>query len=859
MKLNNLTTKMAEAIQTAEQIAINSKNAQCDEDHLLLACGKQEGGMVPLLLGRLQLDCNRLIEHFSQKIAKKPQTLDSAGEKPNPSQSLIELIKEAERIRVNDQDSYLSVEHVLIACLRKNSREWAELSLTEENCRKAIKELRGGRNVDQVDPEANLDALNKYAHCLNDLATKGKLDAVIGRDEEIRRIMQVLSRRNKNNPILIGEPGVGKTAIIEGLAGKIVLGEVPDSLRDRQVYTVDLGAMVAGTKYRGEFEDRFKSLLNEVRLAEGKIIIFIDEVHTLVGAGGEEGSLDASNMIKPALARGELHCIGATTLNEYQKYIEKDAAFERRFQPIYVKEPTPDEATLILRGIKNRYELHHGIRITDKAILAAVKLSHRYIRDRYLPDKAIDLLDEACSKVRIELDSLPDELDQIAKQIQALKIQCEALKMEQSEDSQKKIKEINFKIKNLDDDFLVKNDIWEKEKSEVEKLKSIREQIEQLAQEEKQYERLGDLNKVAEIRYGKLRSLEEQKVKMEESIRQKKQYYLREEITEDDIAVIVSRAIGVPVSKMMQNEKTKVLQLKDFLKKRVIAQEPALIAISSAIQRSRSGLSDPKKPVGTFLFLGPTGVGKTETAKALAEFLFDDEDVIIRVDMTEYMEKHSVARLIGSPPGYVGYEEGGQLTEAVRRRPYSLILFDEVEKAHPDVYHLFLQILDEGSLKDSKGRTVDFRNTIIIMTSNLGSELQDQINLSQAQKEQKILEATRRFFRPELLNRLDEIIIFQSLDKEALYEIIHLQLLKLFQRAQEQGIEIHLAEKQKRKFYDYILSQAYDPKYGARPINRFIQGHVATELSKAILSRSANGTTAQHFEISTDKNGLKIG
>ena len=694
MQLEKFTVKAAEALNEAQVYAREQGHPELSPEHLLYESFRQKEGIAEVLLEHLKIDSKQVCGVFEKALGKLPRQLEHKQE-IQPSRELLSFLQKTNALIQKRADEYIAVEHFILAYLGEGSKEAIKelqaLGLASAPFEKAIEELRGGQAITSENPEAALQALKKYARNLNDLARKSKLDPVIGRDEEIRRIMQVLSRRSKNNPILIGEPGVGKTAIVEGLAGKVVAGEVPDGLREKELYTLDLGAMIAGSKYRGEFEDRFKALLNEVQRSDGQVILFIDELHTLVGAGASEGSLDASNMIKPALARGELRCIGATTLKEYQKYIEKDAALERRFQPIYVKEPSVEESIFILRGLKDRYELHHGIRITDGAIVSASKLSHRYIRDRFLPDKAVDLIDEACSKVRIELDSLPEEIDKISKRIQSLKIEREALRMEKDPASKERLEDLERELADLGEEFSRKKGIWEIERQDVEKVKKVREEIDQLRSEEKRLEREGDLNRVAEIRYGKLVELEAQMKSLEKLIAKRERQYLKEEITSEDIANIVARWTGIPVTRMMQGEKDRLIQMFDELKKRVVGQDAALEAVTGAIQRSRSGLADPQRPMGVFLFLGPTGVGKTETSKALSAFLFDDEQAMVRIDMSEYMEKHAVARLIGAPPGYVGYEEGGQLTEAVRRRPYQVILFDEVEKAHPDIFNVFLQ------------------------------------------------------------------------------------------------------------------------------------------------------------------------
>ncbi len=856
MDSDKLTIKATEALNQAHSNAVANGHPELQPEHLLYEVFKQKDGIGPVLLESLNIKSQSILEIIEKAIERNPHIVDSKSE-VRPSKEFISLLQKTENLMAKRSDEYISTEHFILAYLQNTTestiKELNQLGLTLEKVENAIKNLRADQKITSENPEATMQSLKKYARNLNDLARKSKLDPVIGRDEEIRRIMQVLSRRSKNNPILIGEPGVGKTAIVEGLAGKVVAGEVPDTLKNKEIYTLDLGAMIAGAKFRGEFEDRFKAVLNEVQKSDGGIILFIDELHTLVGAGASEGSLDASNMIKPALARGELRCIGATTLKEYQKYIEKDAALERRFQPVFVSEPSVDESILILRGLKDRYELHHGIRITDSALVAAAKLSQRYITDRFLPDKAVDLIDEACSKVRIELDSLPEELDRVSKKIQSLKIEREALKMEKDPASKDHLNQLERSLAELEEEFTRKKAIWEIERKDVEQVKKIREQIDQLRSEEKKFERAGDLNRVAEIRYGKLVDLEKQMKILEEHISKKEKQYLKEEITAEDIGNIVSRWTGIPVSRMLKGEKERLMNMYEELGKRVMGQDKALEVITGAIQRARSGLSDPKRPMGVFLFMGPTGVGKTETSKALSSFLFDDEQAMVRIDMSEYMEKHSVARLLGAPPGYVGYEEGGQLTEAVRRRPYQVILFDEVEKAHPEVFNIFLQIFDEGTLTDGKGRKVDFKNSIIILTSNIGSEHLLNPSLTTEEKERLVEKELHEFFRPEFLNRLDDIIFFQAISEETLLLIVENHLKEILLRAKEQGLNL----KVDASVMKWLAKKGYDPEYGARPLKRLLQQSVGNLLSQIILKGEYKNTKTYNLTIEEDKLKVK--
>jgi ATP-dependent Clp protease ATP-binding subunit ClpB len=859
MNLNDFTIKSQEAIEKATEIATKKQNQPIDTAHLLKGIIIVDENVVPFLLRKLNVN----LDSFSKALDKLIDALPKVtGGQQYLSSNSNRALQKASDIASESKDEFISIEHLLLGILSINdaaSRLLQSHGVTEKDLKAAIKQLRKGATVNSQTAEETYNALNKYAINLNDMARKGKLDPVIGRDEEIRRVLQILSRRTKNNPILIGEPGVGKTAIAEGIAHRIINGDVPENLKSKQIYSLDMSALIAGAKFKGEFEERLKSVVKEVIAAEGEIVLFIDEIHTLVGAGGGEGAMDAANILKPALARGELRAIGATTLNEYQKYFEKDKALERRFQPIMINEPDTLDAISILRGLKERYEVYHHVRIKDEAIIAAVELSQRYISDRFLPDKAIDLIDEAASKLRLEINSAPEELETIDRKIRQLEIEREAIKREKDEE---KLKSLNEEIANLSEERNQLRAKWQSEKEVVDKIQIKKNEIEQLKFEEESANRNGDLGKVAEIRYGSIpkaeKSIETLKKKLSEL--QKESAMVNEEVDAEEIAEVVCRWTGIPVSRMLQNEKQKLLNLETELHMRVVGQEEAINAVSDAIRRNRAGLQDPKRPIGSFIFLGTTGVGKTELAKALAEFLFNNENNLVRIDMSEYQERHTVSRLIGAPPGYVGYEESGQLTEAIRRKPYAVVLLDEIEKAHPDVFNILLQVLDDGRLTDNKGRTVDFKNTIIIMTSNIGSHIiQENLEKIDDKNREEILNQTRKqvfdllkkSIKPEFLNRIDEIIMFQSLTQQEVRKIVELQLQIIQKMLEKSSIKLTVT----KKAIDFIASIGYDPQFGARPIKRVIQKNLLNELSKMILEDKVDKDS---IIVVDEKNGALV-
>ena len=858
MDINRFTEKAQEAVRDAQTLATRYGNQQIEVEHLLNALLAQQGGLVPSILTRAGVGVEPLRDAVEREINRLPKVSGPSGpvDQVYITARLNKVFVAAEDEAKKLKDEYVSVEHLLLAIIDEGgpaSRALKTAGATRDRIEKALMEVRGNQRVTSQNPEATYEALERYGRDLTKMAAAGKLDPVIGRDDEIRRVIQVLSRRTKNNPVLIGEPGVGKTAIVEGLAQRIIRGDVPETLKNKRIVALDMGALVAGAKYRGEFEERLKAVLKEIQAAEGEIILFIDEMHTIVGAGAAEGAVDASNLLKPMLARGELHCIGATTLDEYRKHVEKDAALERRFQPVLVDQPSVEDTISILRGLKERYEVHHGVRIKDSALVSAAVLSHRYISDRFLPDKAIDLVDEAAAKLRTEIDSMPAELDEILRRVMQLEIEREALKKETDASSRRRLEKLEKELADLRASADQLKAQWQAEKEAVQKVRSIREEIEQTKVAIEQAQREYDLNRAAELQYGKLTQLEKQLREYENALDQQhsRTRLLKEEVDEEDIAEVVSRWTGIPVSKLLEGELSKLLSLEEHLHKRVVGQDEAVSAVADAVIRARSGLKDPNRPIGSFIFLGPTGVGKTELARALAMFLFDDEHAMIRIDMSEYQEKHTVARLIGAPPGYIGYEEGGQLSEAVRRRPYSVVLFDEIEKAHHDVFNVLLQILDDGRLTDGQGRVVNFKNTIIIMTSNIGSHLileyRGEVHGDQYERmKESVLDALRHHFRPEFLNRVDEIIVFHSLSVDDLKKIVDIQLDRLRSRLAERRITLELTDEAKT----HLATSGFDPVYGARPLKRAIQREIENPLSRRILKGEVKDNSVVRVEMS---------
>ena len=863
MNPQKFTKKSIEAINEAQSAAIDFQNMNVEQEHLLYALTAQENGLIPQLITRMGADTEQVTNYLSKLIGEMPKVTGSGREANTVyiSQDVDKCLNKAEETAKNMRDDFVSVEHIMLALFdtanNRIKKFFKTFDISKDKFLDILKDVRGNQRVTSDTPEDTYDVLKKYGQDLVEFARQNKLDPVIGRDAEIRNVVRILSRKTKNNPVIIGEPGVGKTAIVEGLALRIVRGDVPDNLKDRKLFSLDMGSLISGAKFRGEFEERLKAVLNEVKKSDGRIILFIDELHTIVGAGKTDGAMDAGNLLKPMLARGELHCIGATTLNEYRKYIEKDPALERRFQPVMADEPTVEDTISILRGLKERYEVFHGVKIQDSALITAAVLSNRYISDRFLPDKAIDLVDEACALIRTEMDSMPAEMDDLARKIMQQEIAETALKKEEGKLAAEELAEIQKELSEMRDRFSEMKARWENEKTSITRLQKLREDIEQTNADSSAAERNYDLNKAAELKYGRLPALKKELDEAEDAAEKQKEKadsLLRDKVTDEEIARIVGRWTGIPVSKLMEGEREKLLNLENILHKRVIGQDEAVQKVSEAILRSRAGIQDPNRPIGSFLFMGPTGVGKTELAKALAQSLFDDEHNIVRIDMTEYMEKHSVSRLIGAPPGYVGYDEGGQLTEAVRRKPYAVVLFDEVEKAHPDVFNVLLQILDDGRVTDSQGRTVDFKNTIIILTSNLGSDYIldgiDENGVISGDAREQVNRVLKGHFRPEFLNRLDEIVFYKPLTKKEIYPIIDLMLGDLRSRLKNKQLDVAVTDAAK----DYIVKEGYDPVYGARPLKRFIQRSLETMIARKIISDSAE----PYSTLKVDFNGSSL-
>ena len=852
MNLEKFTQKSREAVFAAQQLAHDLNHQAIEPAHLLLALLRQDEGVAPAVVTRVAGSVQALREELIKDLDSRPRITGAGGE-VGLAQSAVDALDAAERYAKGMQDDYVSTEHILLGLTDSTERKrLASYGLTKDAILKALQGIRGSQRVTGENPEETYQALEKYGRDLTALARQGKLDPVIGRDEEIRRVVQILSRRTKNNPALIGEPGVGKTAIAEGLAQRIVQGDVPEGLKKKRIVQLDLGAMVAGAKYRGEFEERLKAALKEITAAQGEIIVFLDEMHTIIGAGAAEGAMDAGNMLKPLLARGELHLIGATTLDEYRKHIEKDAALERRFQPVLIEEPSVEDTISILRGLKEKYEVHHGVRITDPAVIAAATLSARYITDRRLPDKAIDLIDEAAARLRTEIDSKPQELDEVDRQVMQLEIEREALKKEKDKASKERLEKLEVELADLKEHSAQLTGRWQNEKQAIAALREVKEKIEQTRQEIERAQRQADYGRASELQYGQLAELEQQLADAERAVEHEDsaKRLVKEEVTADDIAEVVARWTGIPVSRLVEGEIEKLVHMEERLHLRVVGQDEAINVVSNAIRRARAGLADPNKPLGSFIFLGPTGVGKTELARALAEFLFDDDQAIVRIDMSEYMERHAVSRLIGAPPGYVGYEEGGQLSEAVRRRPYSVVLFDEIEKAHPEVFNILLQVLDDGRLTDGQGRTVDFRNTVIIMTSNLGSTY--ILSSSDEEARERVMEALRANFRPELLNRIDEIVIFKALTREQIQQIVDIQLQQVRQRLKDRGIDLQMTPEAR----EWIANRGYDPTFGARPLKRVIQKEILDPLAMKLLAGEIHD--GETVTVTRGDGGLRI-